>query len=127
MGQPISLLCGSVWREDSERVQCHYLASGGFPSTHPISNHFTCFPCATGTLPAVALVVNLRMGGFAYTLSLCVPFKWTFLKNLQFLLLLPPPLDFTTRSYGDLSFQCWNPRLCSLSWGWDPLLPRYPS
>ena len=83
--------------------QCRCLASAGLPGTCPISNHFTHFPFVTGALPAVALVVNPRVGGFAYILSLCGPFKQTLLKIQQFLLPPQPPLVFTARSYGDLS------------------------
>ena len=34
------------------------------------------------------------------------------------------PLVFTVRSYGDFSFQHWNPGLGGLVWSWDPLLLR---
>ena len=44
-----------------------------------------------------------------------------------FLLLLQPPLNFTARSYGDLSFWHWNPGLGGLMYGWDLLLLKYPS
>ena len=98
-----------------------------FAQHSPISSHFTPLPYVTGTLPAVALLVNPRVGGFVYVLSLCGPFKWTLLRNWQFLLPPQPPLVFTSRSYGDLSFWCWNPGLCVLVWGWDSLLPRCPS
>ena len=49
-----------------ERGQCCCLASGGLPSTRPISSHFTHFPYVTGTLSAVALVQNPIVVGFAY-------------------------------------------------------------
>ena len=62
------------------------------PSTDPISSHFTYFLYVTGILLAVALVVNPRVGGLANVLSPCGPFKWTFLRNQQFLLLPHPPL-----------------------------------
>ena len=39
-------------------------------------------------------------------------------KIQQFLLLSQPPLVFTARDNGDLSFRCWNPGLCGLAWGW---------
>ena len=55
------------------------------------------------------------------------PFKWSLLKIQQFLPLSQSPLVFTARSYGDSSSQCWNSGLCSLAWGWNRLLPRYPS
>ena len=113
--------------EGSERGQCHCLASGGFPSTCPISSHLTHSPYVTDTLPAVALVLNPRVGGFAYILRLCGPFRQSFLKIWQFLPLPPPALIFTARSYGDLSSWCWNPGLCSLVLGWDRFFSRYPS
>ena len=43
-------------------------------------------------LPAIALVVNLRVGGFAFVLGPCGPFKRTLLKIQQSLSLLQPPL-----------------------------------
>ena len=63
----------------------------------------------------------------AYVLSLCGSFKLSFSKIWQFLALPQPPLLFTARSCGDSSSWHWNPQLCSLAWGWDRLLPRYPS
>ena len=102
----------------------------GFASARPISSHFTQlthFPYSTGTLPAVALVVNPRVGVFVYVLSLCGPFKRTSLKIQQFLLPPQPPLIFTARRYGDLSSWHWNPGLGGLVWCYDPLLRRYPS
>ena len=84
-------------------------------SLGPISSHFIHFLCVTGTLPAVALVVNPRVGGWVvYILSLCRPFKQTILKSQQFLSLV-----FTARSYEDLCSLHWNPGLCGLVWGWD--------
>ena len=83
--------------------------------------------CAIGTFPAVALVLNPSGGGSSYILSLCGLFKQSVLKIQQFLLLLQTPPVFTARSYGDLSSWCWNPGICSLAWGWDHWLSRYPS
>ena len=92
-------LCGKrAWKVGL----CHYLASGGLPGIHPVSSHFTHSPYATGTLPTVAMVLNSTVGGFAYILRLCEPFKWSLLKVQQF---LPPPqisLVFMSRNYGDL-------------------------
>ena len=51
-------------------------ASGSSPGACPISSHFTPFPCAIGTLPASALLLDPRMGGFLYILKPCWPFKW---------------------------------------------------
>ena len=84
----------------SERGLCCCLASGGLPSTPPVSNHFTHFQYATGAPPAVALVLNPTVGEFAYVLRPCRPFKQSFLKIWLFL--LPPqyPLFFTARSDG---------------------------
>ena len=82
-----------------ERGQCCYLAAGSFLSTHPISSHFTHIPYGTGTLLTVALVVVPRVGGFAYILELCGPFKQTLLRDQKFLPLPQPPLVFTARSY----------------------------
>ena len=48
-------------------------------------------------------------------------------ENLAVSLLPQPPLVFTAISYGTLSSQHWKPGLCSLVWGRDPSLPRYPS
>ena len=84
-------------------------------------------PCVTGALPAVALVLSPRVGGFAYILRVCGLFIWSILKIQQFLPLPQPPLVFIARSYGDLSSWSWNPSLCHLAWGWDYLLSRYPS
>ena len=127
MGQPASPLCGSVWGQGLERGQCYCLASGGLPSTHPISSYFAPSLYATRALPAVALVLNPRGGGFLYTLRPWEPFKQSLLKSRQFFPPPQPPLVFTARCYGDLSSQRWNPGLCRLAWIWDSLLPRYPS
>ena len=126
VGQPTSLLCVCV-RRGLEKRQCCCLVSGGLPSSHPISSHFTHFLYATGTLPAIALVVNPRVGGFVCILSPCGPFKWTLLRNQQFLLLPQLPLVFTASSCEALFSWCWTPGLCSLAWGWDCSLPRCPS
>ena len=104
--------CAAVW----------FLVVCPAPTPFPVIS-----PYAIGALSAVALVLNPRVGGFAYVISLCRPFKWSTLKIWQFLLLLQHPLVFTARSYGDFSSQHCNPGLCSLTWGWDLSLPRYPS
>ena len=91
-----------------------------------MSNHFTRSLYVTGAFPAASLVLNPRGGGSAYVLSLCGLFKWRLLKIQEF---FPPPqplLIFTARTYGDLSSWWWNPGLCSLAWGWDCSLLRYP-
>ena len=110
MGRPASLLCVSVCQGGSERGQCCCLASGGLPSTHPISSHFIYFPPVTGALPAAALLVKPKVGGFAYILSLCRPFKWQ--KSGSFFHHPGPPLVFTARGNEDLSSRCWRPGLC---------------
>ena len=79
------------------------MSSGGLSSTRPISSHFTHSLYTTGTLPAVALVAIPRLSGFV---SPCGPFKWTLLRNQQF---LPPRQPPTARGYEALSFQLWNP------------------
>ena len=117
----------SVCGEGLERRQCHCLASGGLPGIRPISSYLTHSLYATGTLPAVALVLNPSVGGFVYVLRLCRLFKQSFLKIWQ---VFPPPQSppvFTARGNGDLSTQCWNPGPYSLAWGWDHWLPRYTS
>ena len=119
VGQPVSPLCCPVWGEDLERGWCHCLASRGFLGICPISSHFSHSPYVTGALPAVALVLNPRVGGFAYIVTPCGPFKWSLLKIWQFFPLSQPPLVFIARSYEDLSSWLWNPGLCSLAWGWD--------
>ena len=116
-----------MWGEDYKRGQCHCLASGGLPSTHPVSSHFTYSLYVTGALPIIALVLNPREGGSAYTLSPCRPFKQTLLKISRFFDCPNPTLIFTARSCGDLSSWSWLPGLCGLAWGWDCLLPRFPS
>ena len=73
----------------------------------------------TDSLPAGALVLNPRVGGFAYILRPCKPCKRSFLKIWQFPPLPQPPLLYIARSNGDLSSWCWSPGLCSLAWGWD--------
>ena len=77
-----------MW-EGLEKEQCHCLASENLPGPCPIASHFTHSLCAAGTLPAVSLVVNSKVGGFAYVLSLCRPFKQSLLKIQWF---FPPPL-----------------------------------
>ena len=58
----------------------------------PISGHFTYFLYVTGTLPAVALVLNPRVNGFTYILRPHGPFKWSLLEIQQFLPSPQPPL-----------------------------------
>ncbi|KAF6119876.1 hypothetical protein HJG60_010259 [Phyllostomus discolor] len=82
MGQPASLLCSAVWGGGA--------GFGNLPRAHPISSRFIYFSYVTGSLLAIALVMIPRVGGFAYVLSLCGPFKWTFLRNWPFLPLTPP-------------------------------------
>ena len=123
MGQPTPQLCGSVWEEDSERKLCRCLASGGLPGTRPPSSYSTQSLRVTGTLPAVALGLNPRAGGCAYVLRLCGPFKWSFLKILQFLLPSQQPPWFLQPEVMEIYLS----GLYSLAWGWDHLLPRYPS
>ena len=81
----------------------------------------------TGALPAVALVLNPRVGRSAKVLSPCRSFKQRLLKIQQFLLLPQTQLVVTARSYGDLPSWCWNPGLYGLAWSWDPSPPSYPS
>ena len=69
VGQPPSLLCGSVCGEGLERGQCCHLASGQLPCTLPVPSHFTYSLYAVGALPAVALVLNSRGAGSAYVLN----------------------------------------------------------
>ena len=113
--------------EGSERWQCYCLASGALPGTCSISSHFTHSLYVTGGLPVVFLVPNPRTGWFAYVLRLCGLFKQSLLKIQQFLLPPQPPLIFTSRTYGDLSSQCWNTGMYGLAWGWGRSLPRYSS
>ena len=103
--------------------QCCCLAFWGLPGTCPISSRFPHFLSVPGTLLAVALVVIPRVGGFAYVLSLCRSFKWTLLRNQQF---LPPPQlppIFTAINYEVLSSWSWIPRLRGLASGRDRCLP----
>ena len=58
---------------------------------------------------------------------MCGFFKRNCLGLQKFLPLIQTLLVFTARSYGDLSSWHWNPGLGSLVWGWDSLLPTYPS
>ena len=50
-------------------------------STCPASSHFVHFLYATGTPPAVALVLVTRVGGFVYILGPCGPFKHAHLRD----------------------------------------------
>ena len=89
----------------------------------PIFNHFTHFLYVTGALQAASLLVKLRVGGFAYILSLCRPFKHK--KILPVPLPPQPSLVYTGKSNGGSSSHCWHPWLCILAWGWDcSLAPR---
>ena len=58
----------------------------------PCFCHFLHFLYVTGTLLAAALVLNPRVGGFAYILRPCIR-DWQFLPPPQ------SPLVFTARSY----------------------------
>ena len=104
--------------EGSKRGQCCcWLTSGGLPSIHPISSHFTLFLCVTGAPPAAALVVVPRVGGFAYVLD-C-------LEKLTVSSAASTRTGFTARNYETLSFPHWNPGPCSLAWGSDCWLTKY--
>ena len=112
--------------EESERGQYRCPAARGLLSTHPASSHFIHFPYATGAPLAVALVMVPRGGGVVYVVGPHQSFKWTLLRDRQFLLPPQPPLVFTDRNYKALFSWCWNPELCSLAWGWHRSLPRCP-
>ena len=113
----IVLYVGEGW----EREQCHLLSSC------PVSSNFPYFLCLTGTLVAVSLVLNSRVGGFAYILGLCGSFKQTLLRYHQFLPPTQPLLILAARSYKGLFSQCWNRGQHGLAWCWDSLPLRYPS
>ena len=66
---------------------------------HHISSHFPCFLYATGTLPATALVLNPRVGLYAYILGPRSSFKRTLLRDWQFLSLSQTSLVFIARGY----------------------------
>ena len=82
----------AVWGEGLESDLCCCLASGGSPGARPISSHFTHAWCVTGALPVVVLVLNSRVGGYAYVLRPCRPFKRSFLK-IQSFFHHPTPTD----------------------------------
>ena len=95
-------------REGSGRDQYCLLGS------HAVSSLFSHFPYVTGSLLAAALVLNPRLGGFAYILGPCGYFKWTLLRDGQSLPPSQPPLVFTVRIYevsfpwaGTLSCKVW--------------------
>ena len=67
-----------------ERKQCCLLGS--------CPNHFFHFPYATGAILIAALVLNPRVGGFAYILGPCGSFKWTLLRDQWFLPVPQSPL-----------------------------------
>ena len=120
VGRPALLLCGSLWGKESDRGQCHcWLTFGDLPGTHPFSSHFTHFPYVTGAPPAVVLVVDPKVRGFAYILG--SPEKPAVSSTDQL------PLDLQPEFMRLYFSWCWNPGLCSLAWGWDCSLPRYPS
>ena len=56
-------------------------------------------PYVAGSLLATVLVLNPRVGWFAYILGPCGSFKWIFLRDQKFLLPHQCPLIFTARSY----------------------------
>ena len=127
MGQPASLLCGSLC---GGGVGEGTVLLPGFWRLAWHCPHFQSFhllPIVTSTPLAVALVVVPRVGGFAYVLGVWEPFKWTVLRDWQFILLPHPPLFFIARNYKGLFSQRQNPGLHSLAWGWDCLLPRHSS
>ena len=80
-----------------------------------------CYRCPSSYCPA----------GGSQSRWVCVwamqAFKWTLLRDWQFLLQLQPTLDFISRSCEVLFPWRWNPGLCGFTWDWDCLLPRYPS
>ena len=84
-------------------------------------------PYATGTLLVAALVLSSRVGGFAYILGLCGPFKWTLLRDWKFLPPPQPPLVLISEVNEALFFWHQNPGLHNLAWGWNGLLPRCSS
>ena len=85
------------------------LASRGLPITCPVSSHVTHFPYMTGALPTVALVVNPRVDGFVYIVSLCGLFKLTLLKIWQFLLPLQTTFAFYSRKLWEYFFLALDP------------------
>ena len=116
-GSPLQLFVALYVGEGSERGQCCYLTAGGLLDIPPTSSHYV-----TGAPLAVALVVIPRVGGVAYILGSYQPFKWTLLRDPQFLPLAQPQLVFTARSYEALFPWHWNPELHAVTWG---SLPRY--
>ena len=87
------------------------------------ARHFSSSLYATDALQGASVVLREQV-----LVRECVePSKRKCLRILQFLSLTQPPLVFTARNYEDVSSWHWSPGLGGLVWGWDPLLPRYPS
>ena len=113
-GNPLHCFMALYVGEGLEKGQCHYLAAGGLLSTCSATSLFTHFLDMTGAPLAVAVVLVPRVGDFANVVGLFGPFKWTLLRDWQFLPLLQPPLVFTARSYevlfpgaGILGYMVW--------------------
>ena len=128
----VSLLCGSVWGRAQRRDSSCSLASGVLSrrklstGTHPDARHLSlpvCHWCPS----------SCCSGAGAQTDWVCVSPESIAgplgrdSRESAVSSAAPTPLVFTARSYGDLSSWHCNPGLGGLVWGWDSLLPRYPT
>ena len=90
--------------------------------------------CATGTLPALVLVLNPRGGGSEEVITPKLALEAESPENLVISSVVPNPTGFYSQKLRGFIFLALEPwavwsdlGLCGLTWGWDPLLPRYPS
>ena len=88
--QPALLLFASVGGERLREGTVPLPSFWRFPCTHPISSHFTRSPYVIGTLPAVALMLHCRVGGFEYILTHVGPLRGVSWKSGSFFCCLNP-------------------------------------
>ena len=83
-----------------ERGLSYCLSSGGLLGTYPISSHFTHSSYVTGTLLAIVLVLNPRVGGFVYVLDLEGLLSWVSWKSSSFFHTTTPTGFYSQKLWG---------------------------
>ena len=108
MGQPATPLCGSVSRraQRGDSVAACLLEACLTLTLFPVTSPIPCMWPAPFQLLPWWCITEWVQSEFAYVLRPCRPFKPSFLRLWQFLLLPQPALVFTARSYGTGSLGC---------------------
>ena len=126
---PTCWLCGSVrervQKRDNGLCPPFCLRESYSPALALIPD--TSMPPCMPQVPFKLLPWCWSSEGVSLNKFLCGFVKGNCLGLHPFLLPTQPLLVFAARSYGDISSWHWNPWLEGLVWGWNSLLPRYPS